>query len=406
VTSICAGGGPSQQKPGYGAIVQVGTFALGALANNWPVLWAVAYAGLLGGVNWDLTTMCATDPPADPGFTAADAAAMLTFQDDPLAAGAAATKLYQLLQRFGWYQFCECTSGTQPTPPAPPAAPVGLPTANPGLTQPTPVCGALGPVTLTLGPGSPVSLWGDNSGYPVVVGALIPAGSSNVNIRATVATLTGADDTTLVRFSWNDATDTRIGNNLSFDDAMAANSTEQQTFTVPPNAVGMVLYANKQTMAAGTQRLTVEADFFCGSAGGTQSSPGTCTPDAATMGMLQQILDLVTLIQRQEVPFSYIASTAHPGLSGNAQFAVQGLIGLAIAITTLPARAGIQLGNPDTLWDVGWIDVGTADGWFSRVFLKTNPQVVFPADMGAVTLVGYSIPPDTAVTVTELVREP
>jgi hypothetical protein len=115
---------------------------------------------------------------------------------------------------------------------------------------------------------------------------------------------------------------------------------------------------------------------------------------------------MVTLLQRQSTPFAYIVSTAHTGLSGNSQFAVHGLIGLAIAITTLPTRAGVQLGNPDTLWDVGWIDVGTADGWFNRAFLKTNPQVIFPRDMGAVTLIGYSIPADVVVTITELVREP
>ncbi len=126
----------------------------------------------------------------------------------------------------------------------------------------------------------------------------------------------------------------------------------------------------------------------------------------AVAGQVQLARADVQLIQRQSVPFGYIVSTVHAGLSGDGTISVQGLIGLAISVTTLPSRAGVLAGDPNVYFSLGWVNVGTADGWFSRQELRHNPQVIFPEDMGAVTLVGYSIPADVTVSITELVREP
>jgi hypothetical protein len=115
---------------------------------------------------------------------------------------------------------------------------------------------------------------------------------------------------------------------------------------------------------------------------------------------------MTTLIQRQVAPFAYVPGTAHAALTGAGQFAVQGDIGISVDVTTVPGRAGSEYGNPLNLFDLGWLNVGTADGWVHRELITANPFLYLPPDMGVMTLVGYSLSPDVVATITELVREP
>jgi hypothetical protein len=145
--------------------------------------------------------------------------------------------------------------------------------------------------------------------------------------------------------------------------------------------------------------------FYCGGATPTSTSSPCCPPDPIATGYLQQILQAVTLIQRQAVPFAYISATAHPGLTGNGTIAVNGILGIRVDVTTLPARAGSEAGDPVAFWDIGWINLGTADGFSPRQFIASNPMLIQPI-LGDVTVIAYSIPADTTITITELVREP
>lgn len=95
--------------------------------------------------------------------------------------------------------------------------------------------------------------------------------------------------------------------------------------------------------------------------------------------------------------------TAHPGLSDIGEFPVSGILGLAVFFTTLPNRIGVAEGDPDTLYDVGWINIGTDAGWQTRMRPTTNPWMVFPERMKEMTRVGFSIPPDVVCTISELV---
>jgi hypothetical protein len=386
--------------------VQVSTFALGALANNWPVLWAVAYAGLLGGLQWNLTTLCTIDPPADPGFTGADGLAMLNRVGDPVAADQASLKLAQLLLRRGWYQFCECTGGGTPAPPAPPAAPSGLPTTTTGITQTVAPCGTIGPLTGTSTNGSIVQLVGSYLTTPETFIA-IPAGATNVRFTQTAATVSGAADQSWVQYAFGDAASVIIGTNHYSTSAFGPNATLVTNVAVPANATGIRIEVAKVNGTTGVQHITVTADFYCGSApGGTQGSPGTCTPDAATLGMLQQILDMVTLVQRQVAPFGYILSTVHAGLTGNGSFAVHGLLGLQIAVTAGLPTAGSSAGTPVEYFTDSFVSLGSADGYPHSQRVDHSPQLWFPPDAGAFTLVGYTLRPGLTVTITEVVREP
>jgi hypothetical protein len=122
--------------------------------------------------------------------------------------------------------------------------------------------------------------------------------------------------------------------------------------------------------------------------------------------MLDHIVKQVDLIQRQNVPFAYVPGVLHSGLTGAGQFGVSGILGLKITFTTVPSSAGVSIGNPNNLWNLGWINVGSVDGWQPRVWLSDNPQILFPNDMGAMTLLGFSLLPGVVANVLELKREP
>jgi hypothetical protein len=178
--------------------------------------------------------------------------------------------------------------------------------------------------------------------------------------------------------------------------------------TIPieaPSQVSVIVQVAGVT-GGGTGQTTVSAsaDIYCNGALPGLTPQACCPPDVATQSTLDLILKTVTLLQRQIAPFGYIAGASHAGLSGNGVLTVAGIIGIKVDLTTLPGRLGDTLGDPVTLWDAGWINLGTADGFGPRQFIASDPFLVFPVS-GAVTQVGYSIPADVACTITELVRE-
>jgi hypothetical protein len=123
------------------------------------------------------------------------------------------------------------------------------------------------------------------------------------------------------------------------------------------------------------------------------------------VGALQQILGIVTLLQRQIAPFAYIASTVHAGLTGSGSFAIQGLLGVKLALTSIPAGIGNIAGTPQEFFDVGFVTFGSPDGYDHSVRIEHNPQITLPPRCSAFTTFGYSLPPGVVVDVTELIRE-
>jgi hypothetical protein len=114
---------------------------------------------------------------------------------------------------------------------------------------------------------------------------------------------------------------------------------------------------------------------------------------------------MTTLIQRQIVPFAYISGTAHAGITGNGTIAVSNVLGLKVAFTTKPSRLGADSGDPINLWGAGWINAGTADGFGPRIWVTSDPMILKPLSAD-ITVIGYSIPTDCVLTITELLREP
>lgn len=114
----------------------------------------------------------------------------------------------------------------------------------------------------------------------------------------------------------------------------------------------------------------------------------------------------ITLIQRQSVPFASILGTLHDGLHGDGQFAVQGILGLSVSYIGGGSTIGSEPGNPNTVFDVGWLNVGDGLGFRSRERIRTNPWVWYPPDAGEITTVGYTLNPLVTASIQEILREP
>jgi hypothetical protein len=121
---------------------------------------------------------------------------------------------------------------------------------------------------------------------------------------------------------------------------------------------------------------------------------------------LDRIEALVTLIQRQAVPFAYVPSSEHSGLTGEGSISVQGLIGARIELTSWEANVGELAGDPDVIAGAGWINWGNSDGVTTREFLSAQSQVSLPAAAGQYTELHYSLALGVVATITELEREP
>jgi hypothetical protein len=154
--------------------------------------------------------------------------------------------------------------------------------------------------------------------------------------------------------------------------------------------------------------MTGTVRLYCGTTptggGGVVEVP--CPPDPRTLATLNEILRLLTLVQRQAVPFAYVRGADHTGLTGHGEISVQGLIGCIVTLTAFGSNVGSTDGDPLTYFNAGWFNWGDADGFQPRIFINASPQVSFPTSAGQFTRIGYSLEPGVTATITELTREP
>jgi hypothetical protein len=309
----------------------------------------------------------------------------------------AAEKVTQLAQVYTWYTFCQCISGGTPAAPAGPAAPSGAPQLNPpayvtapnapapcqrnvGASYNDPSACGTGGCTLLADPFNagitPTTV--SFRGRRVAAGASHPAASARITWLKDLTTLS----TELWNFPYGDTTFDR---------------------PVPPTATSFrfeAVYGGTSTDLWGAQY-----EVYCGPPPG-QASFSQCGPDARTLGLLEQIWNLVQLIQRQAAPFSYVLGTQYAGLTGRGQLPIEGCIGVKVELASIPNWAGVAVGDPDTLWLDSWINWGNSDGWLPREFLRAAPHLSFPPLPGQYDTIGWSLADGLSVTITELIREP
>lgn len=126
------------------------------------------------------------------------------------------------------------------------------------------------------------------------------------------------------------------------------------------------------------------------------------------MAALLETRAQVNLIQRQSVPFAYVYGDNHAGLTGDGEIAIDTpLIGVSVDVVAVPSSVSVRAGTPQHLSDVGFVTLGTADGWLAsrRIDADGTLELARPG-AGALTRIGYSLAPGVEVSIRELVREP
>lgn len=464
MTALCSGGGPSGIKPGVedNLVLASGGASLFTLVPGFE--WVAAIAPVLGFTAYKLPDLCAGDPPAMPApITADELFALYTFTtNDAYASGVA--KLRDILANVVWNQFCECTSGPQPAVPTAPTNPGNIRVVPP--IQPGPItAGPFYPMlradvkVLTLGCGTPArpagwtdptfddSAWahpvapaggsytwavnaaGFQDGAGVGANAALPG---SIELCAPASPIAHNCEQFLLRWRvfLGDITPARAcirtanfaqagpgwGTGFAyangFQSIAPTNALQWQGFAghLLPNQWNVIcLDINSSNTASantwGTEGgVAIGLDFTRLQA--NQNTTPCCPPDETGLAYLDQILKAVTLIQRQAVPFGYVASTAHAGLSGAGTLDISGLLGASVTVTTIPGQYGRGGSSPVEYFDMGFVTFGTPDGYPSSYRVERSSNVFLPSRCGAYTTLAYDLPPGVVATITELVREP
>jgi len=417
--SICTSGS-STTKPGVPAAVYVdSSYAQSLLPPALAFLYP--YLPFMHGLEiGDVSAFCTVDPPLIAAIpSAADIAAFISGSNLSSALNVN-TFLQNLTKTYLWYGLCQCSDATSPALPSAPSDPGGLIAVNPGpyVTLPTnstpcqtasgadtrslPVAGGYGAVDL-IGTGSGAGSFAGN-------GLLAPAGINTY--RFTFTNTPGPTNTDVLKFSVSGAKGSvvgvaGVGANLPAmftQVSVASGATATVDVVADPLITRLYLNATFTAHPNTTNVASFTMEAFCGSAplSGTRAC---CPPDSISTGMLNSILNLVTLIQRQAVPFAYVPSTVHAGLSGAGVLSISGLIGVKVAVTTIPSPLGRAGTSPTEYFDMGYVTFGHPDGYPGSYRLERENQLILPPRCGLYTDLAYDLHPGVVATITELLRE-
>jgi len=118
---------------------------------------------------------------------------------------------------------------------------------------------------------------------------------------------------------------------------------------------------------------------------------------------INQIITMLRQLQGQPAPvLGYHRGRSFAGLSGLGHLSMaSGAVGVRLELTTIPARAGSELGDRTLLYETGWMHVGGPDGFGPRQYITTTPMLIMPIAQGQTT-VSYSLTPGVVASVTEL----
>lgn len=358
MTAWC-GGGPSGTKPGYGTIVSLSSAAIGAAldAATESAIGTIVGA-LIAGVAYDLATICAEDPPADPNITQDDVDQALDLTNIP-ASDAAIARLRQWFLHYYWFVACECTGAPTPAPPAL-SSPTGV-ALNSGLPSgasgarcweqtttiswaapTTPGTALTQDLTAQCLPPSADTLLVNYAGATTTIpvhAVRIPAGTTSVYFNNTATGFTGpglnaAQSCSLLFYTAAGAANGGIAF-LNF------NNTTPQTI-LPPNALFansayMAVVVNNNydsTAATHTYSFNVHVWLECGAS--ALNTP-CCPPDPLLDQRLNQIVGLLNQIYNSlgVGPDTYTPGPVHTALSGEQSFLLsKGTVALKVVATS------------------------------------------------------------------------
>lgn len=410
--SICASGA-STTKPGVPAALVVDAAYVQSILPPLAA-WTYPYLPWMRALEiGDVGSFCAGDPPS---FTLPSAPDLYNFVTGGPAGQVQVvnTFLQNLARYYIWYSLCKCSSGATPAPAAAPAAPANLPQINPSsvVTPLNPASCAnasTSPLQSSI-PAGPAQYnsydWtglGGTSSITRWVGSLTNPTTLAIQVTHTLVDPGPHENGTLTVRWYNGHVG---GLTTLFDNTFPVSAGTSASYVLPiPSAsnYAAILWTAPHST---TDTLSVVSQIYCGGTPGSLSGQGCCPPDPMVLATLKQVLDTVTLIQRQAVPFAYIVGLVHSGLSGHGVIAVSGLLGMKIDITTIPPSLGRTGTTPEEVFDLGWLTWGTPDGYPSSFRLEHHPQVSMPSRCSGYTTFAYDLAPGVVITLSELIREP
>lgn len=367
------------------------------------------------------TNFCASDPPGLLSVPGLDSWLALKGGVRGSLYSLAVDFLTNLALNYLWDHMCECASGTQTYTVAPtlPTLPVADP---PSLVRPTGDGACLTATSAEQNNSTATTsrrfVIGYDQNAPYYSGGVIPGPAIAVPAGATTFRWSLQLDTPPSGYSsnvwdtyiiWrtfdNTFINTRPNDVFTSPHAPLAKTTKQDV--IPSGATQFsVYYAPYPQPAVQGYLPHVVVELFCDGGYGTYTSQPCCPPDSTLIGFLSRIEDLLTLVQRQAAPFAYVPGAQHTGLTGAGHINLAAVLGVKVDLTTVPGYTGLQAGDPDTIFEAGWVNFGGSDGYSARTVLHTTPQLIFPNLAGQYTRLGYTLNPGVVATVTELVREP
>lgn len=392
MTALCPGGGASAPKFGTSAVTLLASGALAVILDKYGAGWLKWALPFLSLPELTVSSFCAADPPAIPTFSSAESQALIKFT---LGSDfdSALTKFAALLQHLAWYELCQCITGTATALPAAPAPPAGTPVYSPSGGETAVRCGTNtigGQLDNTIYPGGLSTQWSGAVPTPITSARITVFTAHNVAPGVSITfqvQFTRADGSSFVSPAFVRGPDTAL---TSQDVTVPLGTTRIDLLRTPNNAAGNTQY-------------TMTVDVYCN--GQVPGGVGCCIDPTIDI-RLDAIMRMVTLIQRQAVPFGYVSGAVHAGLSGAGSFAIAGLLGAKVDLTTTPAQLGVSGSTPPKLFDAGYVTFGTPDGYPHSYRLEHDPQLILPARAGGFTTLAYDLHPGVVVTITELLREP
>jgi hypothetical protein len=404
MTALCAGGGSSSIKAGVQDNLVLSAGGAGALALVAGLEWLGAVAPVLGFVAYKLPDICATDPPGFPTFTPEEVVALSAFVlGDDFNSGV--QKVKDTLTTIVWYNFCECDAGAQPTLPAVPTDPGGYTTIQPPQL-PIDTCAEW--VSPTVQPTSDFfnyHLFGLTFAAGGAPGEIIPTGATSVVVTMHNVVAGAIHDSEDFRF-FPYSSSTGGGSSPFAVVNVASGVTTSVTYKLPAGTVGFSAEVGRHTGGMGnTNDAFMEVAAYCGGVPGQVVSP-CCPPDDRLTQLLMTLITQTTLIQRQAAPFGYVYGDNHTGLTGDGELAVADLLGVSVDVTTLPDSYGREAGTPEIIFAIGWVSMGTDDGWLKSARIDHDGTLLLPPGAGLYTRVGYTAAAGVEIAIRELVREP
>lgn len=391
---------PSGSQPQTG-VSEWFTFEEADIANFAPPLFGFLTYALMGipTAPQNTDTFCTTPPDGDLP-TLADYA-KLAFPPLALLSGTY-RRFGNQLKQAKFSALCECLGGSTGTYPSTPCR-----TETVNIT-----------VANTTAPGACYK--GSCRYWPATGAHSFPSMSAH-KMRVTVLSLVGSGNFTMYGPSTGEGW-------IGFDGTLAVGNTDTKDFATTDADWNGEMWGN-----SGDVDITLLVEYFprSGESCTSLTAPPAPPPDlvppfdwpsppsSPSCGSYQDICDalpgiqnkllsieqMVTLIQRQHVPFAYLLDTPSTGLTGTGSISAQGILGVLVSLTTVPSAWGSTAETPRRLIPAaGSVQAASSDGSEDNHLIHYEDQVVMLTSPW-VTSVEYNFRPGIVATVTPIRRE-